>query len=166
MRIKYFLQLVLIIPFIFLKLFSFSNEIKVEGIYQGKNIYVLNPFVGSENEYCIIQVTVNSQEINGEINSSAFEIDLSIYQFNIGDKIIITIEHDGNCAPKILNPQVLNARSTFNIGSIKVDKSGFLVWKTNSELGKLNFIVEQYRWNKWIKVGEVEAWYKFLQSPG
>lgn len=30
-------------------------------------------------------------------------------------------------------------------------------WTTKSETGKLSFAVEQFKWNKWVKVGEVEG---------
>ena len=50
----------------------------------------------------------------------------------------------------------LKPRSTFNIESIKIDpKTGRLIWVTSGEMGSLPFIVEQYKWNKWVKVGEV-----------
>ena len=29
--------------------------------------------------------------------------------------------------------------------------------KTTNEQGKLTFIIEQYRWNKWVKIGEVDG---------
>ena len=32
-----------------------------------------------------------------------------------------------------------------------------LKWTTKNELGKLPFVVEQYRWNKWVKLDEIEG---------
>ena len=47
-----------------------------------------------------------------------------------------------------------------------------LTWKTTNEQGKLPFIIEQYRWNKWVKIGEVQGKgtpgtnsYEFLVAP-
>ena len=40
---------------------------------------------------------------------------------------------------------------------MNVDKEGTLKWSTKSETGKLSFAVEQFRWNKWVKVGEVDG---------
>ena len=37
------------------------------------------------------------------------------------------------------------------------DKDGTFKWSTKSETGKLTFIIEQFRWNKWVKVGEVDG---------
>lgn len=140
-----------------LQTFVFAGEIVIEGIFQGKNIYVMNPFASSGVGFCVFEVTVNGKVSTDEINSSAFEIDLSVYQFNIGDKVTIVIKHKDNCVPKVLNPEVLKPKSTFNVTSIEVTKDGYLKWTTTNESGKLPFIVEQYRWNKWIKVDEVEG---------
>jgi len=135
----------------------FASEIIIDGIFQGKNIYVMNPFASSGVGFCVYEVTVNGKVSTDEINSSAFEIDLSVYQFNIGDKVTIVIKHKDNCVPKVLNPEVLKPKSTFNTTSIEVTRDGTLKWTTTGESGKLPFIVEQYRWNKWIKVDEVEG---------
>lgn len=134
-----------------------AGEIVIDGIFQGKNIYVMNPFASSGVGFCVFEVTVNGKVSTDEINSSAFEIDLSVFQFTVGDKVTIVIKHKDNCVPKVLNPEVLKPKSTFNITSIEVTKDGFLKWTTTNESGKLPFIVEQYRWNKWIKVEDVEG---------
>ncbi len=134
-----------------------AGEIVIEGIFQGKNLYVMNPFASSGVGFCVFEVTVNGKVSTDEINSSAFEIDLSVFQFNVGDKITIVIKHKDNCVPKVLNPEVLKPKSTFNVTAIEVTKDGLLKWTTTNESGKLPFIVEQYRWNKWIKVDEIEG---------
>ncbi|MCX7954896.1 MAG: hypothetical protein N3A01_06870 [Bacteroidales bacterium] len=135
----------------------YCGEIVLDGIYQGKNLYVLNPFSSAGVGFCVYEVTVNGKVTTDEINSSAFEIDLSLFQFNIGDKITVVIKHKDNCLPKVLNPEVLKPKSTFNIVKIEVTKDGSLQWTTTGESGSLPYIVEQYRWNKWIKVAEVEG---------
>ena len=58
---------------------------------------------------------------------------------------------------KVLNPEVLRPKSTFENLSINVDKDQILNWKTKNEQGKFTYIVEQYRWNKWVKIGEVDG---------
>lgn len=133
----------------------FAGEITLKGFYQGNNIYIMNPLLNSEDEFCVIKVLVNNQETNDELNSSAFEINLNNFDFNIGDEISIIIEHKNNCRPKILNPEALMVRSRFNSSSLKVTRDGMLEWYTTNESGKLKFIIEQYRWNKWIVAGEL-----------
>lgn len=134
-----------------------SGEIVLKGVYQGKNIYVMNPFASSGVGFCVFEVTVNGQLTTDEINSSAFEIDLTIFQFSKGDKLIIVIKHKDECLPKVINPEVLKPQSTYTAADMKIDRNGILTWTTTGESGSLPFIVEQFRWNKWVKVAEVEG---------
>ncbi len=135
---------------------SFAGTIILEGNYQGKNLYVQNPFSGTGVGFCVFEVKVNGDVTTDEVYSSAFEIDLANFQLNIGDKVVIVVQHRDDCRPKILNPEVLKPKSTFEATEVKV-KDNVLNWKTKNESGKLAFVVEQFRWNKWIKVGEVEG---------
>lgn len=137
--------------------FSYAGTIVLEGNYQGKNIYVQNPFAGSGVGFCTYEVTVNGDVTTDEINSSAFEIDFTNFQLQQGDKVVIAIKHKDDCRPKVLNPEVLKPKSTFEIVDQDVSKDGNYSWSTKGETGKLTFVVEQFRWNKWIKVGEVEG---------
>ncbi len=136
---------------------SYAGEINIQGVYQGKNIYVMNPFASSGVGFCVYEVRVNGQMTTDEINSSAFEIDLTIFQFQKGDKLDIQIKHKDGCSPKIINPEVLEPQSTYLASYLKVSSDGEFSWKTTGESGSLPFVVEQFRWNKWVKVGEVEG---------
>jgi len=140
-----------------------SGEIVLKGVYQGKNIYVMNPFASSGVGFCVYEVTVNGQLTTDEINSSAFEIDLTIFQFSKGDKLIIIIKHKDGCLPKVINPEVLKPQSTYKASLMKISREGALTWTSTGESGSLPFIIEQFRWNKWVKVGSVEG--KGTSSP-
>lgn len=149
-----------IIPFLFLMLCftaGFAGEKNLSGVYQGKNLYVMNPFTSSGVGFCVYEVQVNGQVTTDEVNSSAFEIDLSLYEFKKGDNISIKIKYKANCEPKVLNPEVLKPTSTFYCSYIKVSRDNVLTWKTTGEAGSLPFTVEQFRWNKWVKVGTVQG---------
>ncbi len=131
-----------------------AGEMVLRGTFQGENLYVKNPFAASGVGFCVYEVTVNGQTTTDEINSSAFEVDLSVYGFQIGEPVTIGLKYKEDCAPKVLNAEVLNPRATFVIDDMKIS-NGKLSWTTENEAGTLPFVVEQYRWNKWIKVGEV-----------
>ncbi len=134
-----------------------GGVIILEGNYQGKNIYVQNPFGSGGVGFCVTEVKVNGNITTDEINSSAFEIDMKPHKLNIGDKVEIKIFHKEDCKPKVLNPEVLKPKSTYEVVSMSADKDGNIKWTTKSETGKLAFAVEQFRWNKWVKVGEVDG---------
>jgi hypothetical protein len=150
-----------------------NSVIILEGTYQGKVLYVQNPFASSSGVgFCVTEVKVNGNITTDEITSSAFEIDFKPHKLNIGDKVTVQIFHKEGCKPKVLNPEVLKPKSTFEVISMNAGKDGTLTWTTKSETGKLSFVVEQFRWNKWVKVGEVEGMgtptsnqYSFKISP-
>lgn len=142
-------------------LFAFNASagvIALEGTYQGKNLYVQNPFAGSGVGFCTFEVTVNGDVTTDEINSSAFEVDLSNFDLEIGDEVVVKIKHKDDCKPKVLNAEVLKPKSTYEIQNIEILKGdSILKWSTKGETGQLPFIIQQYRWNKWIRIGEIQG---------
>jgi hypothetical protein len=143
-------------------LFAQAGTIVLDGNYQGKNIFVQNPFSEAGVGFCVYQVTVNDKISTDEINSSAFEIDLGNFNLKLGDKVTIKIMHKDGCTPLVLNPEVLKPKSTFDIVKQSVANDGTYTWTTTNETGELPYIVQEKRWNKWIRVGEVMG----VGSPG
>jgi len=137
--------------------FAQGGVIILEGNYQGKNLYVQNPFGSGGVGFCVTEVLVNGNITTDETNSSAFEIDFKPHKLAIGEKVEIKIKHKDDCKPKVLNPEVLKPKSTFEVISMTVDKDGNVKWSTKSETGKLSYAIEQFRWNKWVKVGEADG---------
>ena len=80
-----------------------GGVIILEGNYQGKNLYIQNPFGSNGVGFCVSEVKVNGNITTDEINSSAFEIDMKPHKLNIGDKVEIKIFHKEDCKPKVLN---------------------------------------------------------------
>ncbi len=142
--------------------FTFSNSdpnregiIILEGKYQNRNIYVANPESGSGVGYCTYEVRVNGDVVTDEVNGRAFEIDLQQFQLRTGEEVVIEIKHKGGCAPQVLNPGGLKPKPTFITESIDLSTTGVLEWSTTNEAGVLDFIIQQYKWNKWVDVGEI-----------
>lgn len=142
-----------VIPF---SLFA-NGAMVVEGKYQNKNLYVQNSFASSGVGFCVFEVRVNGEVTTDEVNSSAFEIDLAQRNLKRGDNVYITIKHKEGCAPKVLNPDALKPIPTFETVDINLTAEGLLNWKTKGEQGSLPYIIEQYKWNKWVTVGEVQG---------
>jgi len=153
MRLKFkLLFLVLLVPFL-----SFAGQVIVlEGNYQLRNIYVSNKILPSGVGYCITNVLVNGEVSTDEINSEAFEIDLSLFNFSIGDPISVEIHYRDDCQPDIINPLALKPQATFKTDKIALD-GDVLNWEASNESGSLPFRVQQFKWNKWVTVGEVEG---------
>lgn len=142
---------------------SFTNAtLSIEGVYQGKNLYIQNPMDADGFGYCATKVTVNGDVLPGGTSLAAFGIDFAQFNVAIGETVFIVIEHNDGCRPKILNPEVLLPKSTYKVMSMNVTSEGRLSWTTTKEDGKLPFVIEQYRWNKWVAIGEVDG----IGTPG
>lgn len=148
-------QLVLSALLVFSAALSWAGSIVLEGRYQSRNIFVINAPSQDGVGYCVYEVTVNGQVTSDEINSQAFEIDLSILNLRAGDAVTCVIKHKDGCTPKVLNPGVLEPAPTFECKKIECAPSGLLTWETTSEMGKLAFTIQQFKWNKWVNIGEV-----------
>lgn len=136
---------------------AFGGVIILEGKYQDKNLFVQNGFAANGVGFCTYEVTINGNVSTDEINSSAFEIDFTAFQIKPGTSVTIEIKHKDGCMPKVLNPEVLKPKPTFEIINININKSGLLSWSTKNEMGSIPYIVEQFRWNKWIPVAEIQG---------
>jgi hypothetical protein len=134
---------------------ALAGTIVLEGKYQQKNVYVINSISEAGVGFCVYEVTVNGDVTSDEVNSNAFEIDLSVHGFKLGDNVVITIKYKDGCEPRVLNPGALEPQSTFEATDIVISSGGLLEWKTVNEQGKLPFVVQQFKWNKWVNVGEV-----------
>lgn len=148
--------LISLLILIFLPGFSQENTLVLSGIYQGKDLYVKNPFGEDGVGFCVFEVYVNGELTRDEINSSAFAIDFNILGISTGEDVEVILNHKDGCEPLVLNPEAIKPHSTFEIVDISVD-GNTLTWSTKNESGPLPFIVEQFRWNKWVKVGEIRG---------
>lgn len=137
--------------------FASYADLSLEGHYQGKNLFIQNPEDEDGFGFCVTRAEVNGEPVADGLESSAFEINFAEFNINVGDPVFIVLEHGMGCKPKILNPEVLKAKSTYQIGEISCTPDGNLNWNTTGESGKLTYTIEQYRWNKWVTVGEVDG---------
>jgi hypothetical protein len=132
-----------------------AEVLVISGIYQGKDLYVKNPVTSGGIGFCIFEVQVNGNITSDEVNSPAFAVDLAVWGLKQGDPVEIVLRMKENCDVKIINPEVIYPNATFEVTSINLDPDGRLEWKTVKETASIPYIIEQFRWNKWTKVGEV-----------
>lgn len=149
---------VLILVFIFcFGLGLHSAVLVIEGKYQNKNLFVHNGFGIGGVGFCVKEIKVNGQITTDEVHSSSFEIDLKSLQLKYGQNITIEIVHSEGCVPKVLNMEDLKPKPTFEVIMLNLSPEGVLKWGTKNESGALPFVVEQFKWNKWVPVGEVDG---------
>lgn len=154
-----------------LALEAFSEPMVLTGVYQGKDLYIKNPFAEDGVGFCVYEVYVNGELTRDEVNSSAFAIDFNVLGIEVGTDVEVTLHHKEGCNPLVLNPEAIKPHSTFEVATIEV-KNNVLSWTATGESGPLPYIIEQFRWNKWVKAGEVmgdgkkeSSAYKFELTP-
>lgn len=134
-----------------------AAKLVIEGKFQNKNIFIHNGFGISGVGFCVKEIKVNGNITTDEVNSSSFEIDLKSLQLKYGENVTIEILHSEGCVPKVLNMEDLKPKPTFEVIAMTLSATGELKWTTKNENGALPFIVEQFKWNKWVKVGEIDG---------
>jgi hypothetical protein len=136
---------------------AFKAQVLIlEGHYKGENMYIQNPISSTGTGFCTRKVLVNDKEVPFT-NASAYVIPLDSLGLGIGEKLKIEIHHAGDCKPKVISTHHGHPKCSFEIISMSIDSPGRLKWTTKNELSKMPYTIEQFRWHKWVKVGEVEG---------
>ena len=133
---------------------SFAGEIILTGVYQGRNIFVRNPYIPDQNRFCITGIFVNNFPLNNLPKTSAIQIDLS--GFSLNEEITIRIVHDDSCRPLVVNPEVIKQAREFEFLYVQVDDLS-INWITTGESPGGVFELEKLKW---------EGWEKIIQIPG
>ncbi len=149
---RFFIAIILLL--LFTNQGVIAKEIVIRGNYYGYNLYVVNPSVGED--FCIEEVKINNIVSKDEIMSNSFEIDFSLLNLQIGDKVVVRIKYSKSCTPKIINIEDLQPPDFFKFTTIKV-KDGNLQFRVRGKPGDEPFYVQQYKWNKWHDLGEVDV---------
>lgn len=149
--------------FFLLFIFNFSvflaqvQLLSLEGAYQDKNLIVNNPPMADGFGFCISKVMVNGEILPAVIQASHFEIDFQLFHLKKGDEVFVVLEHASGCQPRFLNPSILLPKSTFECPEISAQKDGNLTWTTTNEQAVLDFSIEQFKWGRWVEVGQVKG---------
>jgi hypothetical protein len=134
----------------------FCGILILEGKYSGKNIFIQNSKGSASAGYCVTEIKVNGNITTDEVNADVVEIDFKILKLKIGEPLKVEIVHKDNCLPKIVNPDVLKPNATFETVKILLNDD-VLQWTTKNENGSLPYVIEQYKWNKWVIVSEIQG---------
>jgi hypothetical protein len=132
--------------------FSAFADLELSGIYQGKNLYVQNPYTPDMKSYCTQEVYVNDIKMMQAVSASAFEIDLSFLTINAPVRIRIT--HRSDCSPKILNPGVVQVKTNFSFSAVNIEDK-LVSWSAKNEKPKGRYFIERFEFNHWRTISEI-----------
>jgi hypothetical protein len=101
-----------------------AHRMVVEGVYNGKDLYIKNGFGKDGIGWCINGLKVNGNYTADEINGSEFKVDLSAHKLKKGEKVTITIYYKDSCMikePLLMNQSVIKERDTSGKNSLVIE---------------------------------------------
>ncbi|MEM1406069.1 MAG: hypothetical protein AAGG59_04800 [Bacteroidota bacterium] len=132
-----------------------GGELVLSGAYQGKDVFVQNPFNRVTSSFCTQKLFVNDRLVLEDPKVSAFKIDLSYLA--IDDLVVIRIEHREGCRPTIINQYVLKTVADFKFLSAEVDNNS-VRWTTFGEKQPGVFTVQRETQKPgWEELGSVQG---------
>ncbi|WP_420318861.1 hypothetical protein [Ekhidna sp.] len=124
-------------------------ETKLAGVYQGKTLFIQNPFDRNDNLFCVESIYINEKRLDLNYRLSALKIDFQ--DFDLYTPVKIRLVHkDTLCAPVIINPEAVLFHTIFRFSEISLSDSA-LVWSTKGETGTGEFAIEKLDNGIWIE---------------
>jgi len=133
----------------------------LNGIYQGKNLFIRNPLGGGGQGFCIEQVFVNEELVLDNPRISALELDLT--RFEINDPLVVKIIHKDDCVPQIINPQVVVFEKKFQFLSLAAEENQ-ITWITVSEMESGSFSIQKFSDPDWVDLDTVKGKGSFAEN--
>lgn len=134
-----------------------QQAVELSGSYQGENLLVVNETNPDGVGFCCYEVRVNGRLTADQVNSHAFEIDLRGQGIALGKGVAIRLMHRSGCAPRVLNPEVIAPSPGFELVDFKVVPTGEVAWTSADERGRMPYVLQQFKWGKWVDVLRVDG---------
>jgi hypothetical protein len=144
--------------YIFFLLLSWAGQaqqLTLNGVYRGRNLYIQNPFNNKNKSFCVQSVSINGKTVISSPNSSALTVNLS--RFSLNDSLSLIIFHYADCKPKILNPRVVESGDGFSIIQPAADNASVSWITTGEQDKKAYFELEKMFLDGWNTIEKIEA---------
>ncbi len=123
-------------------------ETNLAGVYQGKILFIQNPFDKSDRQFCIDRILINEQELDINYRVSALKIDFQGFDLYTPVKIRL-VHKDTVCIPTIINPEAILFHTIFRFTEVVLTDSA-LIWSTKGESGIGEFEIEKLFNGVWV----------------
>lgn len=125
-----------------------KNETNLAGVFQGKTLFIQNPYDKEQNKFCVEEVRINDKQVDLNYTISALKIDFDGFDLFTPVKIRI-IHKDTLCTPIIINPEAVLFHTIFRFVNVSLSDSA-LTWTTKGERGIGEFEVEKLFNGIWV----------------
>lgn len=134
-------------------LWAQQDSIVLSGKYYETNLYIFNPSV--VDSFSIYMIVVNKDSIYDELKSNAIEVDFQLLGIEPEGDVEVTLYFDSLFPPIVVNPEVLYSPTKFKFSKPRIKKD-VISWRVYGDVGEYPFIVQQFRWNMWREVAEID----------
>ncbi|MFT7036563.1 MAG: hypothetical protein ACJA2S_005095 [Cyclobacteriaceae bacterium] len=131
-----------------------GQETVLSGVYQGQSLYIQNPYLISEGNYCINTISINKQKLH--LSSQLSAVKLNFEKIILFTPIIIAIQHKENCKPKFINPEAILYHSSFKFDSLAVNNS-LIKWHSKGEKLEGLYGIEQLNGSGWQVINTIKS---------
>lgn len=129
-------------------------DLKMTGVYQGKSLYVQNPYYSEIEQFCVREIRINKRKVDLNYNISALRIDFGGIVEN--SPVYIDVNHIAHCAPKIVNPLAIYYHSNFKFTKLLLNDST-LYWEVKGDRSEGKYRIEQLNGEFWSEVEVYES---------
>jgi hypothetical protein len=132
-----------------------TNEMAVSGVYQGTPLFIQNPYLPLNKEFCIESIYVNNRRLDLNYNKTALVIEFeAVQKFS---PVFIKINYrEGQCKPVMVNPNAIRYHSLFSFEKVQLSDTA-LVWSSKGEALDGRYIVEFFNYSYWSPVDTIAA---------
>ncbi|MEQ6168872.1 MULTISPECIES: hypothetical protein [unclassified Ekhidna] len=147
-RVAYFFALAVLSSSTIFSQVAPKDETNLAGVFQGKTLFIQNPFDRNDRKFCVDKVFINEREVDINYNLSALKIDFEGYDLYTPVKVRL-VHKDSVCAPTIINPEAILFHTIFRFVDVSLTDSA-LVWSTKGESGVGEFEIEKLMNGVWV----------------
>lgn len=122
-------------------------HINLVGVYQGKTLFIQNPYNAVKRAYCLKQIMLNNNPLSLNYQLSAIKLDFE--EYDLYTPITVTIWYaDTLCIPVIINPDAILFHTIFRFSDASLTDTS-LTWSTKGERGIGAFEIEKLKNGTW-----------------
>lgn len=126
-----------------------ASVTQVVGVYQGKTLFIQNPYNAASRQFCVTRIEVNKKKL--PINTRVSAIKLDFASFDLFTPVAIDIYHaDSICLPVVLNADAIAFHSAFSFREIIMNDS-VLTWQAVGDQEGGTYTLERYQGGIWLE---------------
>ncbi|MBK6264686.1 hypothetical protein JKA74_06530 [Marivirga sp. S37H4] len=133
---------------------ALSQDTYFRGFYHGRNVFVRNPYIESEKQFCIQSIYLNGKKITDSPGRSAYE--LSMEDLPLDSRVVIRIVHHNTCKPELINPEVIQNDLKFSWLKLYVNEES-IIWITTKEDKEGRYVIQRESAGEWETIDSTQA---------